>query len=68
MINFGPCGLKAINYYEDRCPYCSGERSNPCYVTIKELKEHLQDFHDIFMAKLERGTEETERQLEGILV
>lgn len=66
MNNYGTCGLKAINYYSD-CRNCNGERSRPCYVTVKQIREHLQDFHDIFMAKLENGTEQTEKELEEIL-
>ena len=61
------CALKEIDYYEDKCPHCNGDCSNICYVTKRAVRDHLKDFHRIFLAKMDRANSDEEEEKIGQL-
>lgn len=45
MKNQTICAYKELKFYEDKCKNCPGtEDIDICYISLQELKLHLQQF------------------------
>jgi hypothetical protein len=48
------CAYKELNFYENRCNVCSGEPNvEICYISMKDLKDHLKHWDCIRLDKLD---------------